>query len=792
MRIEFAFRLSTYLTLGLAYVSLAYAERAYLPEVIYFVVPAVVLLLLAPVVEKRWVLPIWAANLLGLIIAVGVGTWTLPPFWHALNAPQQNVMIPATVLPFVGPLLMALILVKAYRPKKLADYWVLHGLGLLLIGLGCTLASDPVFGALLLAYFACALWCLALFYLYREQLQAVAPPRAPMLPWRSQGLGPAAGWTVGVALMGLLLFLLTPRHGDAQWNLFNLFAPNSQTARLRTGLTIGGIDLNRTGVVEVNDEVALHVQAEDANHAPKRDLDEGQRWRAEVLDRYRDGLWRMGHSWQFVQHMRMGGPNAPRQRRYGPGLPDFGPRQVFLTFTVQPRKAGGLVLADPVLLQPGQEQLPVLFRDADNSLASVSLFEHHGTLISFNPRDRAEYQYQQVTLPPPAEDRDLSHPVDVDPHYVSFLRWPPSRSRLLEWTNQLLERLAGQPGYLLTAEDVRVAHQFRQPLPDDTETGVDPQVSQAQEKVARALTRYLASSSDYTYSLELRREDPAADPIEDFLIHVKQGHCERFAGALALMLRTQAIPARVVKGFRGAEDQGDGRYVVRNSHAHAWVEALVWRPDAAGRLAPRWLTLEPTPGGEALAAVPFSWTRWWEHVQQTGLGLWKDFIIGYDPDLQEHILWELNERLTAGKQVQALVIAPARRLLSGGEPLLAGLGLVLAALGALWLVRRARQRRDAGGTDGRLPSVPFYARLLALLAEHARLRPEPAQTPREFGEQVRRLLAGTTHAAPLADVPVQVANLYYRVRFGRLPLTEAEQADVEGRLDRLAMALATY
>ena len=37
----------------------------------------------------------------------------------------------------------------------------------------------------------------------------------------------------------------------------------------------------------------------------------------------------------------------------------------------------------------------------------------------------------------------------------------------------------------------------------------------------------------------------------DFLVNVKQGHCERFASALALMLRSQGIPSRVVVGFRG-------------------------------------------------------------------------------------------------------------------------------------------------------------------------------------------------------------------------------------------------
>ena len=71
--------------------------------------------------------------------------------------------------------------------------------------------------------------------------------------------------------------------------------------------------------------------------------------------------------------------------------------------------------------------------------------------------------------------------------------------------------------------------------------------------VSEAVCRHLAYSGVYTYTLNLRREDRSIDPTADFLINVKQGHCERFAAALALSLRGLGIPTRVVKGYRGAE-----------------------------------------------------------------------------------------------------------------------------------------------------------------------------------------------------------------------------------------------
>src|SRR5262249_37722346 len=143
------------------------------------------------------------------------------------------------------------------------------------------------------------------------------------------------------------------------------------------------------------------------------------------------------------------------------------------------------------------------------------------------------------------------------------------------------------------------------------------------EKVARALCDHLKRSGEYTYTLDLRRQNHEIDPTEDFLRNVKKGHCDRYAGALPLMLRSQGIPARVVKGFLGCEGRGDGTYQVRNSNAHAWVEALISRPDARGRARLHWLALDPTPFEDAPPALSFSLGKWWEDCQNVGAEVWR-------------------------------------------------------------------------------------------------------------------------------------------------------------------------
>ena len=122
---------------------------------------------------------------------------------------------------------------------------------------------------------------------------------------------------------------------------------------------------------------------------------------------------------------------------------------------------------------------------------------------------------------------------------------------------------------------------------------------------AATLENYLRTHFGYT--LQLPRTQ-VKDPIANFLFERKQGHCEYFASAMAVMLRTLGIPSRVVNGFRSDEfNDLSGNYVVRAKDAHAWVEAYF--PDYG------WQTFDPTPAGNsgsprAGVASPSTWMRW--------------------------------------------------------------------------------------------------------------------------------------------------------------------------------------
>ncbi|HEX4009998.1 MAG TPA: transglutaminase domain-containing protein [Solirubrobacteraceae bacterium] len=100
-----------------------------------------------------------------------------------------------------------------------------------------------------------------------------------------------------------------------------------------------------------------------------------------------------------------------------------------------------------------------------------------------------------------------------------------------------------------------------------------------------AVQRYLSVSNGFAYT-----ENPAGSqyPLESFLFATKDGYCQQFSGAMALLLRMGGIPARVASGFTaGTQDTSTGHWVVSDIDAHAWVE--VWFPRYG------WVRFDPTP-----------------------------------------------------------------------------------------------------------------------------------------------------------------------------------------------------
>lgn len=102
---------------------------------------------------------------------------------------------------------------------------------------------------------------------------------------------------------------------------------------------------------------------------------------------------------------------------------------------------------------------------------------------------------------------------------------------------------------------------------------------------AEALTQWLRTNITYNDAIEA--PPPDVDPVEYFLFETREGYCNYYATALAVMLRSQNIPSRLVVGYtRGTWQPDLEAYRVYSDDAHSWVEVFFPRYG--------WLEFEPT------------------------------------------------------------------------------------------------------------------------------------------------------------------------------------------------------
>jgi transglutaminase-like putative cysteine protease len=337
---------------------------------------------------------------------------------------------------------------------------------------------------------------------------------------------------------------------------------------------------------------------------------------------------------------------------------------------------------------------------------------------------------------------------------------------------------------------------------------------------ARMLKRRMDTDDRFEYSLQGQERDWEIDPIEDFVTNNPKGHCEYFATALTMMLRSQGIPARLVVGYKCDEfNQLGGFYQVRQLHAHTWVEVFLPRDKLPPPMqndtsvAGAWMRLDPTPSGSGMSNTISSWLTpiagtldWLEFA-------WENYVMEMDRARQQEavykpfVSWLKNtlEFLTDpnwwksfGKNVLA-ALNPNNWNVSewfswrGG---LVGSAICLALVflyrGCRYLWQAIRRRLDAGRTRRQRAArveVQFYRRLGAVLAKHG-LKKSESQTPREFARTASAKFAANAETADLALLPEMVVEAFYLVRFGRLPLDKDKREEVEHALARLDKATA--
>jgi transglutaminase-like putative cysteine protease len=274
-------------------------------------------------------------------------------------------------------------------------------------------------------------------------------------------------------------------------------------------------------------------------------------------------------------------------------------------------------------------------------------------------------------------------------------------------------------------------------------------------QIARRLEDYLKQNFKYALGApELRR----LNPVDDFVFNQQEGHCERFASTLALLLRMENIPSRVVIGYLPRRRGGkDNWYTVRFNDAHAWTEAYF---EDIG-----WMTLDATPAA-TLSDSGWLLSDWWDTVDLA----WNLHVVNFDASAQRFLLdfsWRNAGQLVAWTKANALMPAVAI-----GLAFLATLGLAL-----FFLRKRSPVTADAQ-QQAQIFASHYYGELLRALA-HQGFHRQPQETPFEF---VTELAA---HGRPWLSDAQLITRVFCEARYGNQIINPAQQMEITQALERV-------
>ncbi len=651
--------------------------------------------------------------------------------------------------------LVYLQLIKMFLPKTIEDDWFLFMLGLVQVLVGGVMSQSDKVGAALFGWVLTSLWVLTLFALHREAIRLQAYPMATSEaggdrsePYRGL-INPAflfASSRVAALTLALggLIFLAMPRFSSMG---------NSQSNGA-VGKHLSGFDdevqLGQLGEILENDSVVMSIEMTDREGSrigPSAGSE--YRWRGVSLDSYEKGRWKRPRL-------------LPNNYSFAPTQSNREPNLIRQAIKLEPTDS-------PILFS----MRPILDANANDRRYDPDLNEIDGSLFRMNSA--------AVTVDYVAATSNRTDAVQPGEGFPVF-----------EYEAKLVAMDAD-----LKAKIRAIAEEQVKGIPENDRRGR-----------AGALLDYLRASGRFQYTLKLDIVDPELDPVLDFLVNRKAGHCEFFASALTLMLRSLDIPARMVNGFKGGDYNAvTGATTVRQKHAHSWVEALVDEASDQGtaRL-PIWLTLDPTPAdqrNDSVAKVGGVASNF-RLVTDLIRYIWIFYIVGFNAERQDRFLYAPIRALIAearrgfeimGQSVRDLLHFPSvesffslRGFVVSFAALLVLVGLVqLVAWLGRRLIRRYRGPRAAYASGA--AAIQFYRRLLALLAEYGLERP-PAETPREFARRAAVFLAGHgSGAEAVADVPPLVVDAFYKIRFGEQTLVDDDFSHVNARLDALELKL---
>ena len=771
MSLATTFRLSLYALTAFASWMLGSAEEGWIP---YVTLPVLLVAFVVTESRRNWSLPAWAANAVGALAVLAAA------FEFSQHGDLAKLLSGAHLLVYATWIVM-------FQEKTIRNYWWLMGLSILQIAVASVLANEanPSFGAFLVIYVCGALWTMCVASLYQAQQQfGGGDELAPGSPaFGKAGLHTPAerrvlqydgrerwitsrlvGGVAGLAALSLLVsaafFAFTPRMWIGPQNIFGNEGLASTIGDYRQTGFAESVRLGEIGQILESVKTVMEVRTFDAHSREPVELHkvaerlgmEEPLFRGLVLTWYANGRW-----------------SPERHERPVLRAKTFHQQGFRTDIVLEP-------MTSDTLFTFGLPDACRIDRDGEAAFLNLST----GTLVrQSRPETPEKLSYSLYVRPLDPELARLhatAFPVGLD--------WQTFDSQFLSRMERLpqgLSRLRQLAEQVVSQEEAKTGRRLN-----------------GHERVS-ALERHLRDSGEFGYTLKLTIQDYDIDPVEDFLVNRKEGHCEYFATALALMARAVGVPARVVSGFKGAERNPlTGAWEVQERHAHLWVEA--WVNDK------HWVTFDPTPGEARQSIVDAVGAKvgFWGRVAATTSSFWSDYVVNVNLGQQKRQLYgplrDFAEKLWTKVQ-DAAVLGPViwdhlQHLAENPAELLSLFGLVLLILlaavayglllAARWVARRLFGGRWARNWTRRRQQrlvVAFYERFLRVVRRYG-LRRAPAETPREFAATVAARLRPSFNGDHLEDLPFAVCSAYYRVRYGGEILSAGELGSLEQTLSR--------
>ena len=632
----------------------------------------------------------------------------------AVGAP--NAPLYAALLAAIHLVIFA-TLIRLYSARTNRDFAFLAVLAVASMLVSAILTVETGFLVALAVFLILSVSTFVALEIRRSSAGAVSPPLecdSTAARKLNRALGITSALVAGSVLMlGILIFLLIPRFTTGYLSAISL------QPTLMTGFS-DNVALGQIGELKKNTSVVLRIRV-DSDPARASDI----HWRGIVLTNFDGSRWFTPAQDQTIV---MPNPNAD----YAFASPRLGRENLYsLRYTVLMEP----IATDAIFIAPQIATLRGRFGNEANlpgtpSRKGLLFIDRTGSIFNA-AHSSAKIRYEGVSYLPATPPSDLRKAPSAFPEaiHATYLQLPALDPRIPK-----------------LAADVTAS-------------------SKNEYDKASAIRNYLIAH--YSYTLDLSGSH-GTDPLANFLFVRRAGHCEYFASAMTVMLRSIGIPARYVTGFLPGEynDLG-GDYIIRQSDAHSWVE--VYFPNYG------WVTFDPTPSGSENRSGLFSRLGlYWDWLQLT----WGEWIINYDFSHQLVLGQNLHKSSQSWSDRARGIYrqkeeATMQRLLAldrraEASPYFLPTALIFLMFAFLatrgrsiirYAVARWALRARRGGNLTASLAALEYAELLRML-EARGWKKSLSQTPLEFAEVI---------PADLSAPILQLTEIYQAARFGSHP-----------------------